>query len=269
LIIGRGWTFDDLGEATGVSLEVHRSFLKEFVKACRSHLYPEWVKRPETPEEISDCMAEFSEAGLDGCIGSADVTHIVLEKCHSRLKNQNTGAKSSLTTRAYQIVVNHRRQILASTVGYPGRWNDKTIVRFDGFVTDIQRGIYLPDNKFSLFNADGEEVEYKGAWILVDGGYLNWSCLICPFKESISLKEQRWSRWVESMRKDVECTFGILKGYNYIYLYISLDIFLYSFSLIIIYFVILIRSVENFKIRHSHAWYRYSGRHLVYVLRIS
>ena len=24
--------------------------------------------------------------------------------------------------------------------------------------------------------------------------------------------ETRWSRWLESMRKDVECTFGILKG---------------------------------------------------------
>jgi hypothetical protein len=121
-----------------VSLEVHRSFFKDFVKACRLHLYPEWVKFPETQQEISDCMAEFAEAGLDGCIGSADVTHIVLEKCHnSRLKNQNLGSKSSLTTRAYQIVVNHRRQILASTVGHPGRWNDKTIVRFDGFVPDI------------------------------------------------------------------------------------------------------------------------------------
>jgi len=24
--------------------------------------------------------------------------------------------------------------------------------------------------------------------------------------------EMRWSKWLESMRKDVECAFGILKG---------------------------------------------------------
>jgi hypothetical protein len=29
----------------------------------------------------------------------------------------------------------------------------------------------------------------------------------------MSVKDTRWSKWAESMRKDVECTFGILKGY--------------------------------------------------------
>ena len=124
------------------------------------------------------------------------------------------GSKSSHTTRAYQLVVNHRRQIIASTVGYPGRWNDKTIVRFDVFVTDIQRGLYLKDHKFTLKDSEGEDVNYEGAWILVDGGYLKWSNLICPFKNTMSVKDIRWSKWAESMRKDVECTFGILKG-NY------------------------------------------------------
>ena len=48
----------------------------------------------------------------------------------------------------------------------------------------------------------------------MDGGYLNWSSLICPFKNTMSVKDTRWSKWAESMRKDVECAFGILKG-NY------------------------------------------------------
>lgn len=212
--LGRGWTFDDLHDATGVSEELHRVFFKAFCKACRKYLYPKWVKRPETAEEIADCMSEFVEAGFNGCIGSADVTHVIIEKCHARLKNQNLGAKDSHTTRAFQIVVNHRRQIIASTVGFPGRWNDKTVVRFDGFVTDVQRGLYLKNNKFTLKNSEGKDENYRGAWILVDGGYLNWASLICPFKDTISIKEQRWSRWAESMRKDVECTFGILKGKN-------------------------------------------------------
>ena len=148
--LGRGWTFDDISEATNVSEEVHRRFFKGFTKACREHLYPKWVNRPETPEEVEDCMSEIKEAGLDGCIGSADVTHVILEKCHARLRNQHLGSKSSHTTRAFQIAVNHRRQIIASTVGYPARWKDQTIVCFDGFITDIQRGLYLQDHKFTL-----------------------------------------------------------------------------------------------------------------------
>ena len=210
--LGRGWTFDDISKATNVSEECHRRFFRDFCLACREHLYPKWVKRPETAEEVDDCMSEFKEAGFDGCIRSADVTHVILEKCHSHLKNQHLGGKSSHTTRAFQIVVNHRRQIISSTVGYPGRWNDQTVVRFDGFITDIQRGLYLNEHKFTLKTESGADEEYNGAWVLVDGGYLNWSTLICPFKEADSIKEQRWSRWAESMRKDVECTFGILKG---------------------------------------------------------
>lgn len=63
----RGWTFDDISESTNVSEECHRRFFRDFTIACREHLYPKWVKCPETP----------------------------------------------------------------------GRWNDQTIVHFDGFVTDI------------------------------------------------------------------------------------------------------------------------------------
>jgi hypothetical protein len=33
-------------------------------------------------------MAEFAEAGFDGCIGSTDASHIIMEKCNARLKNQ-------------------------------------------------------------------------------------------------------------------------------------------------------------------------------------
>ena len=47
---------------------------------------------------------------------------------------------------------------------------------------------------------------------MVDNGYLSWSCTIPPYKDGVSYKHIRFSEWLESMRKDVECTFGILKG---------------------------------------------------------
>jgi hypothetical protein len=108
--------------------------------------------------------------------------------------------------------VNHKRQILSTTAGLPGRWNDKTVVRFDGFVNDIFRGVRYATVEYWLKSATGQMIRRCGAWLLVDGGYLNWSCTVPPLKHTSSRKEQRWSKWAESMRKDVECTFGILKG---------------------------------------------------------
>ena len=62
------------------------------------------------------------------------------------------------------------------------------------------------------YNGNLISVKYCGAWLLVDNGYLNWGVTIPPMKNTIYVTKTRWSEWLESMWKDVECTFGILKG---------------------------------------------------------
>ena len=58
---------------------------------------------------------------------------------------------------------------------------------------------------------DEDVVTIKGAYVIVDNGYLRWPTTIPPMKDSFNRSEQRFSQWLESLRKDVECTFGILK----------------------------------------------------------
>ena len=48
--------------------------------------------------------------------------------------------------------------------------------------------------------------------MIVDNGYLKWSVTVPPMKHTNFRNEIHFSEWIESMRKDVECTFGILKG---------------------------------------------------------
>ena len=80
----------------------------------------------------------------------------------------------------------------------------------------VNDGIKFQDNEFKLFEYDTNnnviEVTYKGAWFMVDNGYLSWSCTVPPIKDGVSYEHIRFSEWLESMRKDVECTFGIMKG---------------------------------------------------------
>ena len=65
------------------------------------------------------------------------------------------------------------------------------------------------------YNKSGEivEVKYCGGWLIVDNGYLYWSVTITPMKEIMYDKDTQRSEWMESMRKDVECKFAIIKGY--------------------------------------------------------
>ena len=55
------------------------------------------------------------------------------------------------------------------------------------------------------------KVKYRGVWHLVDNGYLNWASTVPPMKTTMYRNETRWSEWIESVRKGVECTFGIMK----------------------------------------------------------
>ena len=90
------------------------------------------------------------------------------------------------------------------------------MVRLDRFISGVQDGCLLQDNDFELLHYDhlGNviSVKYKGVYVIVDNGYLQWSCTVPPFTVTGDMDEIRWSKWLESMRKDVECTFGILKG---------------------------------------------------------
>ena len=117
-------------------------------------------------------MAEFTETGFTDCIGSTYCTHVAMKKITATLKNANLGGKLPQTPRPFKMTVNRQRKILATTIGYPGRWNDKTVVRFDKFVSGIHIG--------ELYSDIGTTIVCKVLWFLVDNGYLNWSCTIPP-----------------------------------------------------------------------------------------
>jgi DDE superfamily endonuclease len=214
--LGRGWTFDDLDEATAISQDVHRVFFHRFIDFGSTNLFAQFVTAPATAEDVKANSIEYAVAGFHGAVGSTDATHIVCERLHQSIAQQHMSHKSPHPCRSYNLTCNHRRRILSTTRGFPARWNDKTIVRFDKFVTDIHDGFLYDDVMFRLYetNGDGVVVEraYRGAWLLVDNGYLKWSVTVPPTKLTTSKSEMMFSEWLESMRKDVECTFGILKG---------------------------------------------------------
>ena len=227
--LGRGWTFDDIEEGTKVSREVHRCFFHAFTTFGARFLYPRFVHMPHTSADLRSCESEYAMAGFPGCIGSTDATHIQLDKVTASFRQAHIGYKSGSegTTRTYNLTVNHRRQILHTTTGHPGRWNDKTLIRFDTFMTDLRDGAFDEVMDFTLQRTkrndntatvaaastnDIEEVTIKGAYVIVDNGYLRWPTTIPPMKHTCNRSELRFSQWLESLRKDVECTFGILKG---------------------------------------------------------
>lgn len=208
-ILTRNWTFDDLLEATFISERTHRKFFVIFVEWMSTCVFPLYVKLP-TVEELNRNGAEYTAAGVPGTAASVDVVHIRQWNICANLKQFATG-KEKYPTRAYEVMVNHRRLILYVTPGFYGSIVDKTIVKFDEAMTSIRDGLYK-NFESEIYNSEADNIILQGAHTINDNGYLNWACMMEPSKISSSIAEANWSEMVESLRKDVECTFGILKA---------------------------------------------------------
>ena len=80
----------------------------------------------------------------------------------------------------------------------------------------MKKGELYNNFEFRLYerNKDKDivEVDYKGVWFIVDNGSLSWSCTVPPDICGTTYEDIQFSEWLESMRKDVECLFGIMKG---------------------------------------------------------
>ena len=214
--LGRGWTLDDIEECNGISREVNRVFINKFMEYGSKVLYKKWVIDPAINTHVSSQESVFRMAGFNGCIASSDATHVGMQSCASWAHIMHKGFKLNSPSRTYNATVTHSRKILGTTSGHPATWNDKTLVLFDPLINNVNNGV-IPDNfEFMLYERNNEgsivEVTFKGMWFMVDNGYLSWSCTVPPVKDGTTYEEIRFSEWLESMRKDVECTFGILKG---------------------------------------------------------
>jgi Plant transposon protein len=117
----------------------------------------------------------------------------------------------TFATIAYQAVVDHSRKILHITQGVYGSTNDITITKYDEFFRDVKCGKVLKMSSFQLQMKMKVLHKCKGVYFVCDGGYPKDSYLINPFGGS-DMAEVYWSEWLESIRKDVECTFGVLKA---------------------------------------------------------
>lgn len=212
--LGRAWTFDDLEEATAISQEVHRNFHHIYTEWGATTLFSKYVNHP-TLRQAKKIERTYAMAGFPGCIGSGDGTHIRLLRCPFRLREANKSYKLGGPGRAYNTFVTHERQAMSSTRGHPAQFNDQTLIRHDEFANLVKQGRLFGDDEIFYFQLkeycdDGSirTVWYRGYYTIVDNGYLSWVTTVPPLTVHTTYDEMRWSKWLESMRKDVECFFG-------------------------------------------------------------
>ncbi|CAN0043663.1 unnamed protein product, partial [Pylaiella littoralis] len=210
-ILGRGNFFEDMTQMSHMSESTIQNSFHKFNKLFAREFYHSHVHLPTAGEDQEQVMKHYDHLGFTGAIGSTDVTHIKWAACPHSWEKLYTG-KEGFATIAFQAIVDHTGRLLAATKGFAGSMNDKTIIRYDAAVTKIRKDPIYTEKVYTLFDKDGTPFQRKGNYSIVDNGYNKWAILIPPTKWPTTDMETRWSRALESVRKDVECFFGILKG---------------------------------------------------------
>ncbi|CAB1097890.1 unnamed protein product [Ectocarpus sp. CCAP 1310/34] len=209
-ILARGNCFADIYHMSFISMQTAAATFHRFTRYFAREMYAEHIFLP-TGDYQKKVMTQYDRLGFSGATGSTDVTHIPWGMCPYNQARSYTG-KEGYPTVAYQVTVDHTKRVLAVTPGFTGSTNDKSIIRYDTAVTKIREDPIYSEKEFTVYEADGTPYQLKGCYLLVDNGYHKWVTLIPPSKYPIDQNDLAFSKRLESVRKDVECFFGIVKG---------------------------------------------------------
>lgn len=220
-IIGRGSCFDCIKELSGISESSMHTFFHSFTAWFVETVYPKVVKIPETEAEIASAMGPYSAVGLNGAICSTDAVHLHWSRCPSELANLHTG-KEGYCTIAYNVSCGHDGYVFSSTPGTYGSCNDKTIIKFDDWIHRLRTDDLYTKIEYGLRNKRRNEVSepveengverVSGVYAIVDGGYHRWCTTMSAFRHISNKPYAEWREKMESVRKDIECVFGRVKG---------------------------------------------------------
>ena len=170
----------------------------------------EYIYLPRNVVELRRVSKCYEEVGLPGCCGSMDVVHVKWSMCPTGDHNRAKG-KAGYPTLAFQCITDYNRRVIGIYGPQFGTRNDKEIVKVDPNVHHIRTG-WFKDVLWSYYTCAGRIEQERGAYLICDNGYHRWPISISPYANADSASlEGYFSTNLESIRKDVECTFGILK----------------------------------------------------------
>lgn len=208
-VLGHGLPFQVISTYSNVSKEEHRLFFHKFIDYFFEN-HRNYIYLPRDADELRSVSGKYRAVGLPGAMGSKDVVHVKWSRAPAGDFNRCKG-KESYPSIAFQCISNFERRIMGVSRAQYGTRNDKSIVRRDHNVHEVVAGWYSTV-EWEFFSLDGDVKTDTGYYLICDNGYLRWPTSICPYMHADKTSmEGYFSTNLESVRKDIECVFGIMK----------------------------------------------------------
>ena len=159
-------------------------------------------------EEMDPAIADYTEMGFPGCVGSMDVTHLMWKQCPSAaLRHVCTGRRYHCPSVVFQMVCAHTRRIHHVSQPFYGATNGISITYNDSYPREVMLGNVHQDRVFRTFDREGVIPLWRGAYLICDGGYPKCVSFVDPTLMDYEYLTASWAEWLESVRKDVERLF--------------------------------------------------------------
>lgn len=212
------------GLAYGVASHAFMDYFQMSVAMCREarkqfdlmmrQLYHEEYMRLPTPDDLLNISKLHKEKHkFPGMYGSLDCMHVIWNKCpvawHGQYK-KGTMKKPSLVLEA---ISDHHLWFWHASFGYCGTLNDINILDLSPFLESLLNGEFVKKEKeskvvpFTISNNEFDEM-----YVLVNGIYPEYSRFVHGIKEPCDKQEEKYTKWQEAARKDIERAFGVLQG---------------------------------------------------------
>src|SRR6056300_934652 len=121
--LGQVIPFDSLEELSEISPQKHQSFFHEFVgwfsDPEKCDFAKQYLKMPETPNEIEHVTKLYEKKGIPGTCGSVDCVHIPWDMCPAGYRADCKG-KEGYCSVVFQTICSHTKKILGVSGPYFG-----------------------------------------------------------------------------------------------------------------------------------------------------
>ena len=199
-----GMAADSVDEYLKLGKSTALECLEKFCEGIIDCYGAEFCRRP-TVADTQRLLAKAEERGFPGMLGSIDCMHWQWRNCPVGWQGQFTRGDIGHPTIILEAVASYDRWIWHAFFGVAGSNNDINVLNQSPLFIDTIRGQTPTVN----FTVNGNN--YNTGYYLADGIYPSWPVFMKGVPVPQLQKHRFFSVRQASLRKDVECAFGLLK----------------------------------------------------------
>jgi len=176
-------------------------------------LFKETYLRKPTAEDLEGISAlHQSVHGFPGMLGSLDCMHTYWKNCPKGWQGSYKG-KEYIASIVLETIADYNLWIWHAAYGYAGTLNDRTIFAMSPWLESLIDGSFddlEKDSGCCPYMIGPHEFDHM--YVLVAGIYLPYSRFVQAYGVPIGDAQVAFTTWQESVRKDIERTFGVLQA---------------------------------------------------------